>query len=333
MRNKNTKIPVRKNKSEKNIFPDLKIKIPSFLPLALVTTTYYCKSAIYLFQKMKELPSGTSEHKAVIRIYRRTLTEQQKEIRERNKAISQLLIIKAVLKDKTFFESSDIEALKLYCDYTDKKTFLKNLKVLESLEMISEASGKYFIAGWEKIGLKFKHKEKHIRFKFVKHGNRLETKLTRIALEQKEQQCKQAATLQLNKCTELKDEVMRITGKGTLSALELVQDSITKNPALAKSFDIDSYILFKVCRGNVSLSYRFWSCLLGYKSIGGFAQVKRKLQKAGLIAVQKQAEEIPDKNRIRYANRSNCIGTMIFDRNTNRLMLHKPDLLIFLSLN
>ena len=312
---------------------EFKIKIPTFLPLALVTTTLYCESAIYLFKKVKESIRGTDEQKAVLRIYRRVLTDQLRDLRARNKALSQFCIIKAWIDQKTFFTPGDIDSIRLLCDYRDKKTFSKNLKMLESLDLIIERDGKYFVSSWEKVAQLFKHKHKFIRFKYVKPGNRIETVFTRIALEQKEMECFRAANLKLNNCTELKAEVKKISGKQSLSALNEVQELVTKNPTLSKAFDIDDYVLFKVCKGDTALSYRLWSALLGYKSIGGFAHVKRKLQKDGLIAVQKRSEVIARGNKIRYQNRSNCIGTMIFDKGSNQLILHKPDLLIYLSLN
>lgn len=312
----------------------LKIKVPQSLPLQIVLTTHYITDALYLLKRIKALHRGTEEHKAAIRIYRRLLTEHQKQLRERLKAVSTFLILKAVLKDNPSFELQQHNELAKHCDYKCVKTLRSNLNVLQSLQLIEYRNQTAFIAGWEKLIEVFKIEAKHVRHHFVKQGAmNIETILKRIAMQKKESQCLQAANYRLHKVTELQQMVSSISGRSDLEAVNDLQCRVYTNPTLSTVFDLDDWLLFEVCRGDTALSYRTWSCLFGFKSIGGFKHLKQKMIKGGLIAVFRRVITLPDGVKKTSKKRSCCLGTTIYNRGLNQLILVKPDQIVYLTLN
>lgn len=312
----------------------LKIKVPQQLPLQLILSTHYIADALHLLKCIKQLPRGTEEHRAAIRMYRRLLSEHQKQLRERTKAISTYLILKAVLKDKCNFDPEQVAQLAKFCDYKNIKTFYSNIKVLQSLQLVEYRNQTAFLCGWDKLMKVFQVEVKHVRFHYVKHGEiPMEIILKRIAMQKKEKQCEAAANYRLNKVTELQQMVSSVRGRGDLAAVNELQSEVYFNPALSTAFDLDNWLLFEVCRGDTSLSYRLWSCLFGYKSVGGFAHLKRKLITVGLIVVHKRQYILPDGIRTTKKSRSCCLGTAIRDSSRGETIFHKPDAIIYLTLN
>lgn len=344
--------------------PD-KIKLPSLLPLQLIYTTDYCEYCIYFFDVVKKLgrkkrskrahtedssmQSGLeAEYKAALRMYRRLLSCHQKQLRERRKAVSQFLFIKYFLKDKNFFTPADVAAIAQLCDYKTAKTFHSNIEVLQALHLIEYRKENCFVASWDKLCEVFKIGETYpwIRWHYLKPGGeiKLEEKLLRVAMEKKERQCKDAAFFKLNKITEVKDMLSSVSGRVTTKALNELQEAVFINPSLSVHLDLDRYVLFEVCRGDTALGYKLWSCLLGYKSIGGFAHVKRRMIKSGLIAVLKNEKEMPDGVHTTVKSRSCCVGRMIYNRpvwkdrklqpgTSGKIIFYKPDTIIYLPLN
>ena len=312
----------------------LKIKVPQPLPLQLLYTTDYCDYCIYLFKCIQKLKRGTDEHKATVKLYRRLLALHQKQLRDRTKAVRTFLIIKTLLQERDHFTGADVAHISRLCENIHVKTLHSRLKTLQSLQLVEYRNGNVFIASWEQLCKAFKIEVKYLRFHFVRYGrNTLATVIQRIAMQKKEAQCLQAANYKLNKVIELQQEVKSVSGKGDLAAVKELQQQVYLNPHLATAFNLDTWLLFEVCRGDTALSYRFWSCLFGYKSIGGFAHFKRRLITGGLIAVFKRATVLPNGLKTSSKTRSSCLGTCVFNPATRQTVFIQPDHIVYLTLN
>ncbi len=328
----------------------LKIKLPQLLSFQLVVTTDYAEVLLHLFNRQKELnrqrcrnqaekQTKREEQKAVLRMLRRIETDHAAQLRQRTRALASFCIIKAVLKvNKALaFEQGDKAELAKLCEDINVKTLNERLQTLYELKLIEYQGEKIILASWEKVCEVFKVPVFFRQpFYFIKsNGKKIAYVMKQKRMQEKEGQCKQAAQSKLDKCSELQYELSRLSGKGkpTLSALAELQWSLFLNPNLIDAFGMDSFLVFKIVRGDTALSYRYWSVLFGYKSKGGFAYLKRKLISSGLIAVFKRVEMIDSKQLSTRQSRSNCLGTGIYDRATELVKFQRPDSVHYLSAN
>lgn len=82
---------------------------------------------------------------------------------------------------------------------------------------------------------------------------------------------------------------------------------------------------FDFARADVEIGYKKLSNMLGYKGKGSLAYTKRKLQKAGVITIQKRKVEISTKTHSTKQKRKTSLGTINYDSRKKCLVLQMPD--------
>lgn len=313
-----------------------KVIIPNGLGLQLIYTTDYIDAILHLYQCVKKLPRKTPEHAGAVRMLRRLLSCHAIQLRERIRGVSTFLLLKSILKEQYSFENNDKckRQLAAQCEDICLKTFNDRLAILERLKLVEFKNGKVYTASMAELCqvFKFEYKRKY----FIKPTNNktIADVIRQKMLQEKTLQCENVARFKLSNCEELQYQLTLITGrKPSLTDLKDIQRQLTLNPSLLDAMGLDSFLMFDITRADSSLSYRYWSALLGFKSIGGFAHFKRKQIGAGLIVVTHRKHEIPRGTMNSRKSRSNCIGTAIYNRGTGTAIFHEPDELTFLSTN
>jgi hypothetical protein len=327
-----------------------KVKIPQLLSYQLVMRTDYIDVCLHLYKRLKQLKrekATTAEgkadvleqRKATLRMLRRCEYEHATQLREYTRSVSTFLVLKSVLAEVDNFDDSKqrFKALAADCEGIHVDTFTDRIKSLEKLKLVTRKDGKVYLASWYQVCELFKVPLSFgkVRFYYVKRtGRKIPHILQQRRMDEKEQQCKEVAKHKLVGCNELQYQINCYSGKKpTLSALAELQLAVFKDPALIDAFGLDDWLIFNVSRPDTSLSYRFWSVLFGYRSIGGFAALKKKLYTIGLIVESTNKVELPDRVCKSRKSRSNTLGTVVYNRVTKTKTLHMPNSIQYLSVN
>lgn len=190
--------------------------------------------------------------------------------------------------------------------HVHEKTIRNWLKLAQEFGVIEQINkgkngydGNYRFLSWNDISSKFECFNN--RFYYIKLQNinfKIEYILERFAIEEKQKECENACLNKYNYylVKEGLNEVVSELGiKNNLTDLKNCQqyDFLTAGIKLTES----QRFFINIANPDINVGYKRFSEIFGYKSRGGFAYMKRKLLKHGLIDIKPRQIQVLEQFR------------------------------------
>lgn len=214
----------------------------------------------------------------------------------------------------------------------DVQTYDTRIKELIRLKLAHRKDGMLYFASWDKIGEYFK-----IQIRRGGHyvqpptgDARLEDILEAIGMNEYMEKCKQAFYYYINKYPEARETMQRVAGSSSRDAIHYSQlATFLRN---YKGLNDEDRYWLHAHRADNNLSYAKWSKLFAYKSKGGMAYKKRKLEKLGLINIERKRTFVMEHHTTRQS-RQWIMGTSYYASKDKTPAMQLVDAITFNSLN
>lgn len=234
-----------------------------------------------------------------------------------------------VLFDNGYFKYStkSLKELEDDCGVT-YKTILKRLRIAQSMRLVRLSEGTAYLAPYSQLQKTFGcvfTRHYYIKWDLLEHSS-IEDLLDAKAIEEKQLECKQAYYFKINKF-QAKEDLKRVIPEG-------YERSFTQGATMAhlvdflEGGDTENSWLFKIGRADFQVGHNRLTELYGYSSRGSLTYKKRKLQKLGLITVNKRTVEFDRGKHSTRQKRSTDLGTVNYRRFDGKLQLTLPDEII-----
>jgi len=185
------------------------------------------------------------------------------------------------------YEKSGYIALTRYADCAallgiTTRTFYARINQMQAAGLITANRKGISLRSWHTVAQLFSINE--TKFYYVPGTTRPDLTLTALFIRSRQLACEAAFLRKVNKDTELKQHLQKVTGLQTSD--KGFAAAVYKYQLLATLLNKKGEII--TLNANTTPGYKNLSDLLGYNSRGGLAYLKRKLQKAELLTVEKR---------------------------------------------
>ncbi len=163
------------------------------------------------------------------------------------------------------------------------RTFYARIKQMEAAGLIINHGRKGMsLKSWLTVANNYNITE--TKFNYVAGTVRPDLVLSALFIRSRQQACETAFLRKVNKDTELKQHLQKVTGLNTSD--KGFAAAVYKSQLLATLLNKKGELI--TLNANTTPGYKNLSDLLGYNSRGGLAYLKRQLQKAELLTVEKR---------------------------------------------
>jgi len=244
------------------------------------------------------------------------------------RSLDTYLLLKAQYESgKVELNKASRQELELLCG-KHFKTLHSRLKHLHSLHIVEYSKERVLLCSWEKLAEIFEYEMKGNYYVRSDGSRQVSDILEALFMREKESDCKAQFKRKI-KHEDVKQELENVAGSTNTEAVQHCQLYHYLREYSELSED-EKFYLYEIARADTSLSYRLWSYYFDLHSRGGFAYKKRKLQKLGLLAVEKRAWIIKGTHKTR-ALRKSILGTAPYVPKLKQVVFFMPDKLTYLS--
>lgn len=251
------------------------------------------------------------------------------------KALAAFCLLKAIYPDGNFKDERSSRTNLAYVGGFSERTADRRISQLLQMGLVREKDYSLELVSWSDVSRTYDCYSSRFYHVTISAQTNLELVFDQKTIYEKKQQCKSAWKFRLTKVLPMLGDDLREVS-ATLDSREVFYHQFNCYRSNGKGYTPDQEINLDVYthRAEFEVGYKALSKLFGYNGIGSFAYRKRKLEKAGLIEVDRQRIYKLDVGRkTTQDSRITKLGNVSYFRPEKCPVIQLPDKIDILSHN
>lgn len=239
------------------------------------------------------------------------------------KALDTFIVMKAIVDGGRFANTiAQRKGLAMECR-VHVKTFNSRLQRLEAEQLVTITTETVTLASWNALTDQYGLSG---RFNYVETAERIEYVLLAKLIHEQKTRCKITHKNKLKRDPIIRYALHNATAQERPRSDDVLNSQVHCFVTEGKDYSADDRYILSLFqfRADFDCSYRRYSQLLGYSSKGGFAYMKRKLQRLKLISVQSRRGTLAT-GHTTTSSRKTMLGQAPYLPVQNRPVLIMPD--------